>query len=84
LPGIASRGRRNRAAAPDWTRVLAFTGRKWEYATQLLGHLLGNDLYDSYLEGRIGAAVLRKLFLEHLETAGAAQVAYAHLNARLR
>ena len=75
---------RDRAAAPDWTRVLAFTGRKWEYATQQLGYLLGNDLYDSYLEGRIGAAALRKLFLEHMEEPGAAQVAYANLNSRLR
>ena len=77
-------GRSDRAAAPDWTRVLAFTGRKWEYVTQQLGWLLGNDLYDSYLEGRVGAGVLRKLFLDHLEEPGAAQVAYANLNARLR
>jgi uncharacterized iron-regulated protein len=75
---------RERAAAPDWTRVLAFTGPKREYATQQLGYLLGNDLYDSYLEGRIGAPVLRRLFLEHLEEPGAAQVAYANLNGRLR
>jgi hypothetical protein len=75
---------RDRAAAPDWTLVLAFTGRKWEYATQQLGYLLGNDLYDSYLEGRIGAAALRKLFLEHMEEPGAAQVAYANLTSRLR
>ena len=77
-------GRRDRAASPDWTRVLTFTGRKQEYATQQLGHLLGNDLYDSYLEGRIGAPVLRKLFLEHLEAPGAAQLAYANLNTRLK
>jgi len=79
--GIASRGRalEDRAAAPDWGRVLAFTGHKWEFVTQQLGYLVGNDIYDSYLEGRIGAAVLRKLFLEHLEAPGAAQVAYANL-----
>ena len=77
-------GRRDRAAAPDWTRALAFTGRKWEYTTQQLGCLLGNDLYDAYLEGRIGAALLRRLFLEHLEAPGAGQLAYVNLNARLR
>jgi hypothetical protein len=75
---------RERPASPDWTRVLAFTGRKWEYVTQQLGYLLGNDLYDGYIDGRIGAAALRRLFLAHLEEPGAAREAYAHLNARLR
>jgi hypothetical protein len=77
-------GRQDRAAAPDWTRVLAFAGHKREYATQQLGCLLGNDLYDAYLEGTIGAPLLRRLFLEHLEAPGAAQLAYANLNTRLR
>ena len=45
---------------------------------------MGNDLYDAYLEGRIGATVLRKLFLDHLEEPGAASAAYANLNSRLR
>jgi uncharacterized iron-regulated protein len=75
---------RERPAAPDWTRVLAFTGGKLEYVTQQLGYLLGNDLYDAYLEGRVGAAALRRLFLAHLEEPGAAREAYANLNARLR
>jgi hypothetical protein len=73
-----------RPAAPDWTRVLAFTGRKWEYVTEQLGCLVGNDLYDAYLEGRVGAAALRRLFLAHLEEPGAAREAYANLNTRLR
>lgn len=80
----AGRPERQRPASPDWTRVLAFTGRKWEYVTQQLGYLLGNDLYDAYLEGRVGAGLLRRLFLEHLEEPGAAREAYASLNARLR
>ena len=80
----SARKPRERAAAPDWTRVLAFTGRKREYLTQQLGYLVGNDLYDSYLEGRVGPAVLRRLFLTHLEEPGAASEAYASLNSRLR
>jgi hypothetical protein len=75
--------RRQRAAA-DWTRALAFTGRKREYITEQLGCLLGNDLYYAYLEGRIGTAALRRLFLAHLEEPGAASEAYANLNARLK
>jgi len=80
----SDRTERKRPAAPDWTRVLGFTGRKWEYVTQQLGYLLGNDLYDAYLEGRVGPAVLRRLFLTHLEEPGAAREAYASLNTRLR
>jgi len=78
------RSHRQRAASPDWTRALAFTGRKFEYATERLGCLLGNDLYDAYIDGRIGPAALRGLFLAHLEEPGAASKVYAHLNARLR
>jgi hypothetical protein len=79
-----SGAQKQRAAATDWRRFLAFTGRKWEYATQQLGALLGNDIYDSYLEGRIGAPLLRRLFLQHLEEPGVAREAYANLNQRLR
>lgn len=78
-----SSAQRARAAGPDWTRVLAFTGRKWEYATEQLGCLLGNDLYDAYIDGRVGPAVLRCLFLAHLEEPGAASDVYANLNLRL-
>jgi hypothetical protein len=79
-----NRTERKRSAAPDWTRVLAFTGRKRDYVTQQLGYLLGNDLYDAYLEGGVGPAVLRRLFLTHLEEPDAAREAYASLNSRLR
>ena len=79
-----SAARRSRPAGPDWTRVLAFNGRKWEYVTELLGSLVGNDLYDAYIEGRIGTAALRRLFLAHLEEPGAAREVYANLNSRLR
>jgi hypothetical protein len=78
------RTQRIRPAGPDWTRVLAFSGRKWEYVTEQLGCLLGNDLYDAYIDGRIGPAALRRLFLAHLEEPGDAREAYANLNARLR
>jgi hypothetical protein len=46
--------------------------------------LLGNDLYDAYIDGRIGPGALRRLFLTHIEEPGAAGKVYANLNARLR
>jgi len=61
----------------------AFTGRKYEYVAEQLGYLTGNDLYDAYLEGRLTAAVLRKLFLAHIEEPRVAREAYAQLRRRL-
>jgi uncharacterized iron-regulated protein len=62
----------------------AFTGRKYEYIAQQLGYLMGNDLYDAYLEGRVTTAALRKLFLTHIEEPGVAREAYLLLKTRLR
>ena len=73
-----------RPAGPDWIRALAFTGRKREYLVETLGALVGNDLYDAYIDGHVGAAALRRLFLTHLEEPGEASKAYAHLNSRLK
>jgi uncharacterized iron-regulated protein len=62
----------------------AFTGHKYEYVTRQLGYLIGNDLYDAYLEGRLTTAALRKLFLTHIEWPDVAQQAYFQLISRLR
>ena len=61
----------------------AFTGHKYEYVTEQLGYLTGNDLYDAYLEGRMTTAALRKLFLTHIEQPGVAREAYIQLRTRL-
>jgi hypothetical protein len=62
----------------------AFTGHKYEYVAEQLGYLMGNDLYDAYLEGRLNTAALRKLFLTHIEQPGVAREAYVQLRTRLR
>ena len=61
-----------------------FTGRKYEYVAEQLGHLTGTDLYDAYIEGRLTTAALRKLFLCHIEEPGVACKAYVQLKRRLR
>ncbi len=61
----------------------AFTGRQYEYAAEQLGYLTGNDLYDTYIEGRLTTAALRKLFLTHIERPGVAREAYIQLRMRL-
>jgi hypothetical protein len=65
-------------AAPD------FSGRKYEYAAERMGYLLGTDLYDAYIDGRMNTTGLRKLFLTHIERAGVARTTYAQLFTRLR
>jgi hypothetical protein len=64
--------------------VPPFTGRKYEFVAEQLGHLTGTDLYDAYIEGRLTATALRKLFLAHIEEPGVACEAYVQLKRRLR
>jgi Haem-binding uptake, Tiki superfamily, ChaN len=71
-----------RECNPDEMQAPAFTGEKYEYATEQLGYLVGNDLYDAYLEGRVNTTALRKLFLTHIEMPGAARDAYVKLRTR--
>ena len=60
------------------------TGKKFDYATQQLGYLLGSDLYDAYIEGRVTRRYLRHLFLVHVEEPGIAREAYFSLTRKLR
>ena len=60
------------------------SGAKFEYITQQLGYLLGCDLYDGYLEGRVTPGFVRSLFLTHVEEPGTARDAYFTLVSRLR
>jgi hypothetical protein len=49
-----------------------------------LGYLLGSDLYDAYLEGRVSRADLRRTFLTHLQPPDTARKAYLELAGRVR
>ena len=60
------------------------SGAKFEYITGQLGYLLGCDLYDGYLEGRVPPAFVRGLFLTHVDEPGTARDAYFTLVQRLR
>ena len=65
-------------AAPESER------RKAEASTQLLGYMLGNALYEAYLKGRVTRAMLRRLFLTHVEQPGKAKEAYREIAAKVR
>jgi len=60
------------------------SGAKFEYITQQLGYMLGCDLYEGYLEGRVTPGFVRGLFLTHVEEPGTARDAYFTLVNRLR
>jgi hypothetical protein len=60
------------------------SGTKFEYVTRQLGYLLGCDLYDAYLDGRVTPGFVRGLFLTHVEEPGAARAAYFDLVHKLR
>jgi len=60
------------------------SGPGFEYLTSLLGYMLGSDLYDAYLEGRMNRTELRHFFLAHLDARGAARATYLELANRVR
>ena len=63
---------------------LEYGGERLEYATRQLGTLLGSDLYDAYLEGRVTRRYLKTLLLLHLQNPGVAPEAYFSLVAKVR
>ena len=63
--------------APELIRTgVHYTGRKFEYVTETLGQMLGNQLYEAYISGRIAKRFLRSLFLRRLDRPGGASAAY--------
>ncbi len=64
-------------AVPDLVRRgIQYSGDKFEFVAPRLGQMLGNQIYDAYLAGRLAKRFLRSLFLRKLERSGAARSAY--------
>jgi hypothetical protein len=61
-----------------------YAGKKFELATEWLGGLLGSDLYDAYVQGRIGRRSIRAYFLGRYIRPGEAKAAYFRLSQRCR
>jgi len=64
------------ASVQNHPGALNFSDDKHEFITQTLGYLAGSDLYDAYVRGRVTPAVLRKLFLKHIDEPGVARETY--------
>jgi Haem-binding uptake, Tiki superfamily, ChaN len=53
-----------------------FTGERFDFATRQLGHMLGTELYDAYVAGRVGKRFLRSLFFRKSDDANGARDFY--------
>jgi hypothetical protein len=63
---------------------LQFAGAQYAFVTRTLGQLLGTDLYDAYVAGRVTRRSLRTLFCRDLRKPGAARTAYFVVVRRLK
>jgi hypothetical protein len=61
-----------------------YRGNKLEYVTRQLGNLLGSDLYDAYLEGRVTRRFLKGAFLSHTDQPGMPRETYFDLVRKVR
>ncbi len=59
-------------------------GAKFEYLTRRLGYMLGSELYDAYLQGRISKRFLSSLMFRPLDQPGSARPAYFAVTRKLR
>ncbi len=69
---------------PQITDGVQYTGEKLDYAARQLGYMLGSNLYDAYLEGRVSRRYIKTLFLLHLDEPDVATQAYFNLAAKVR
>ena len=68
---------RNYRGVPELIRSgIHFSGDKLEFVTEWLGRMLGTQLYDAYLNGRVAKRFIRSLFLRPLERPGEPRAAY--------
>lgn len=63
---------------------LNWTGDRFEFLTQWLGRMLGSQIYDAYVSGKVPKRFVRSLFLRNLEKPGTARTVYFVTVRRLR
>jgi hypothetical protein len=60
------------------------TGSRFDFATRELGYMLGTELYDAYVAGRVGKRFLRSLFFHKANAAEGARDFYFTVVRRIR
>ncbi len=61
-----------------------FTGERFDFATRQLGYMLGTELYDAYVSGRVGKRFLRSLFFHKSHELNGARDFYFAVVRRMR
>jgi Haem-binding uptake, Tiki superfamily, ChaN len=62
----------------------AYAGEKRVYTTRQLGNILGTQLFDAYVEGRVSKPSIRAMYMVHLDQPGAARDLYFSIAQRTR
>jgi hypothetical protein len=76
---------RHYSVVPDLiAEGIGFAGEKCAFVTSRLGQMLGSEMYDAYIAGKISKRYLRSLFFRRLEVPGAAHDMYFQLVRRAR
>jgi len=76
---------RHYSVVPDLiAEGIGFTGEKCAFVTSKLGQMLGSEIYDAYISGKISKRYLRSLFFRKLEIPSAAHEMYFQLVRRAR
>lgn len=60
------------------------TGERFVFLTERLGNMLGSELYDAYVAGRVSKRYIRALFLRKLQGGGVARAVYCDAARRVR
>ncbi|MBV9610293.1 MAG: ChaN family lipoprotein [Acidobacteria bacterium] len=76
---------RHYSVVPDLiAEGIGFAGEKCAFVTTKLGQMLGSEMYDAYVSGKISKRYLRSLFFRKLEVPGAAHEMYFQIVRRAR
>ena len=63
---------------------LAYLDTKFAFVTEKLGHMLGSELYDAYVAGKISKRYIRALFFRKLTAADSARAMYFDIVKKVR
>ena len=63
---------------------MQFAGEKLSFATTMLGQILGCEIYDAWIAGRIAKRTLRSLFFHDLDRPGVSRTLYFTIARRVR
>jgi hypothetical protein len=61
-----------------------YSGERFDFLTRTLGHILGSEIYDAWIAGRVAKRTLRSFFFRPLDAAGAARTLYFTIVRRIR